>query len=62
MMQYEHCVRNVHNQSTTICGQIIRVDIEVEYFYDIDSIVYHYATQHCYVFFCKYNAQNLVGN
>ena len=34
MMQYVHCLRNVHNQSTAICRQIICVDIEVEYFYD----------------------------
>ena len=34
MMQYVHCLRNVHNQSTAICRQIICVDIEVEYFCD----------------------------
>ena len=34
MMQYVHSLRNVHNQSTAICRQIICVDIEVEYFCD----------------------------
>ena len=34
-MQYAHCLRNVHNQNTAICRQIICVDIEVEYFRDI---------------------------
>ena len=58
MMQYVHCLRNVHNQSTAICRQIISVDIEVEYF--CDNIIV--TTQHLYVFFCKYNARNLVWN
>ena len=31
MMQYVHCLRNVHNQSTALCRQILCVDIEVEY-------------------------------
>ena len=36
MMQYVHCLHNVHNQSrpTAICRQIIYADIEVEYFCD----------------------------
>ena len=34
MKQYLHCLRNVHNQSTAICRQIICADIEVEYFCD----------------------------
>ena len=34
MMQYVHCLRNVHNQSTAICRQLICADIEVEYFCD----------------------------
>ena len=34
MMQYVHCLRNVHNQNTAICRQIICVDNEVEYFCD----------------------------
>ena len=34
MMQYVHCLRNVLNQSTAICRQIICADIEVEYFCD----------------------------
>ena len=58
MMQYIHCLRNVHNQSTAICQQIICKDIEVEYFCD-NTII---TTRHRYVFFCKYNAQNLVWN
>ena len=29
-----HCLHNLHNQSTAICQQIIRVDIEVKYFCD----------------------------
>ena len=58
MMQYVHCLRNVHNQSTAICRQIICVDIEVEYF--CDNIIYHYPTSVC--IFCEYNAQNLVWN
>ena len=56
MMQYVHCLRNVHNQSTAICRQIICIDIEVEYF--CDNIII--TTRHRYVFFCKYNARNLV--
>ena len=39
MMQYLHRLRNVHNQSTAICRQIICVDIEVEYFYDTVIII-----------------------
>ena len=46
MMQYVHCLRNLHNQSTVICQQIIRVNIDVENF--CDNIIYHYAT---FVFF-----------
>ena len=46
MMQYVHCLRNVHNQSTAICRQILRVDIEVEYFCDniIVTIPHRYHT------------------
>ena len=58
MMQYIHCLHNVHNQSTAICRQIICVDIEVEYF--CDNIIYHYPTSVC--MFCKCNARNLVWN
>ena len=58
MMQYAHCWRIVHNQSTAICRQIICVDIEVEYF--CDNIII--TTRHQYVFFCEYNVQNLVWN
>ena len=42
IMQYVHCLRNVLNQSTAICRQIVCVDIEVEYFRD--NIIYHYPT------------------
>ena len=58
MMQYLHCLRNVHYQSTAICRQIICVDIEVKYF--CDNIII--TTRHRYVFFCEYNAQNLAWN
>ena len=58
MMQYVHCLRNVQNQSTAICRQIICVNIEVEYSVTILII----TTRHRYGFFCKYNAQNLVWN
>ena len=34
MIQYVHCLRNVHNQSTAICRQITCADIEVEYLCD----------------------------
>ena len=34
MMQYVHCLHNVHNQSTAICRQIIYANIQVEYFCD----------------------------
>ena len=40
MMQYVHCLHNLHNQSTAICKQIIRVNIEVEYF--SENIIYFY--------------------
>ena len=39
MMQYVHCLRNVHNQSTAICQRIICVDIEVEHF--CENIIYY---------------------
>ena len=39
MMEYVHFLRNINNQSTAICRQIIRVDIEVEYL--CDNIIYH---------------------
>ena len=45
MIQYVHCLRNVHNQSTAIYRQIIRVDNEVEYF--CDNIIYHYPISVC---------------
>ena len=45
MMQYVHCLRNINYQSTAICRQIIRVDIEVEYF--CDNIFYHHRTTVC---------------
>ena len=57
-MHYVHCLCNVHNQSTAICRQILCVDIEVEYSVTMLFI----TTRHRYVFFCKYNAQNLVWN
>ena len=34
MMQYVHCLRNVDNQSTANCRQIICADIEVKFFCD----------------------------
>ena len=49
-MQYVHCLRHVHNQSTAICRQIICIDIEIEYF--CDKIIYHYPTS--VLFFCEY--------
>ena len=55
-MQNVHCLRYVPYQSNAICRQIICVDIEVEYF--CDNIII--TTRHRYVFFCEYNAQNLV--
>ena len=45
MMQYVHCLRIINNQSTAICRQIIRLDIEVEYFYD--NIIFHHPTSVC---------------
>ena len=45
MMQYVHYLRNINNQSTAICRQILPVDIEVEYF--CDDIIYHYPTSVC---------------
>ena len=30
MMQYVHCLGDINSQSTAICQQIMRVDIEVE--------------------------------
>ena len=60
MMQCVHCLRNKHNKSIAICRQIIRVNIEVEYF--CDNIIYHYLTSVQYNFFCKCNARNLVWN
>ena len=60
MMQYVHCLRNINNQSTAICRQIIRLDIAVKYF--CDNITVFITTRYRYVFFCKYNAQNLVWN
>ena len=58
MMHYVHCLRNINNQSSSIYLQIIRIDIEVEYFCAILFI----TTRHRCAFFCKYNAQNLVWN
>ena len=58
MMQFARCLPNLKNQSTAICRQIIRVDIEVECVCD-STIYYH---RHWYVFFCKCIAQNLVWN
>ena len=45
MMQFVHYLRNVYNQSTAICQQMICIDIEVEYF--CDNIIYHYLTSVC---------------
>ena len=45
MIQYVHCLRNINNQSTAICRQIIRVDIEAKYF--CDYIIYHHPTSVC---------------
>ena len=53
MMQYTHCLRNINNQSTAICQQIICVDIAVEY----SGTILFITTQHRYAFYCKYNAQ-----
>ena len=53
MMQFVRCLRNINNQNTAICRQVIRVDIEVEYF--CDNIIYHHST-----LVCIFNAQNLV--
>ena len=39
IMKYVHFLRNINYQSTSICRQIIRVDIEVEYL--CDNIIYH---------------------
>ena len=47
MMQYVHCLRTINNQSTAICRQIIRVDIEVEYFCDNIIYQYHHRTAVC---------------
>ena len=38
MIQYVPCLRNIHNQNTAICRQILRVDIEVVY----TSVAMHY--------------------
>ena len=53
---------NINDQSTAIYRQIIRVDIEVEYEYFCDDITVYITTRHRFVFFFKYNAQNLVWN
>ena len=45
IMQYVHCLRNINNQSTVICRQIIRVDIKVEYIFD--NNIYHHPTSVC---------------
>ena len=45
MIQYVLCLRNINNQRTTICRQIIRLDIEVEYF--CDNNIYHHPTSVC---------------
>ena len=58
MMQYVHCLRNINNQSSAICRQIIRIDIEVEYF--CDNVIYHYPTS--VRIFLQKNARNLVWN
>ena len=55
MMQFLRCLRNINNQNTAICRQVIRVDIEVEYF--CDNIIYHHSTS-----VCIFNAQTLVWN
>ena len=57
MMQCVPSLRNLHNQSTAICQQIKRVNIEVEYF--CDNIIYHHPRS--IDFFCKYNAGNLAS-
>ena len=38
-MECVHCLRNINNQSTAICRQVILVDIEVKYL--CDDIIYH---------------------
>ena len=45
MMQHVHCLPNINNQSTMICRQIIRLDIEVDYF--CDNIIYHHLISLC---------------
>ena len=47
MMQCVHSLHNTRNQSKAICRQLIRIDIEVEYF--CDNIIYNYLTS-IYVF------------
>ena len=52
LMQYVHCLRNIHNWGTTVCRQIVYV----EHFYE--NIIYHYP----HIFFCKSPVRNLVWN
>ena len=44
MMQYVHCLRNAHNQTTAICRQIICADIELN---TSATIFYHCPTSVC---------------
>ena len=39
MVEFVHCLRNLHNQSTASCQQKICVNIEVKYFFD--NIINH---------------------
>ena len=57
MRQYVHCLRNTNNQSTAICRQIIRVDIEVEYF--CDNIVCHHPTSVCIFLQIQYTKSSM---
>ena len=59
MMQYVHFLRNINNQTTAICQQIIRVYILQ---FNTSVTILFFTTRHRYVFFCKCNAQNLVCN
>ena len=61
MMQYVRCLRNINNQSTAICRQIIHVDIEVEYY--CNNMIYHHPTSAAYVFLqmqCSKSSMELV--
>ena len=58
-MQYVHCLRNINNQSTAICKQIIRLHAYILKL-NISVTILFFTTRHWFVFFCKYDAQNVV--